>query len=741
MTTAQQSTASTSMERSLSGRSSTGGESVAVAPSGPVKQLSQRNRPGILSRQASEREDAESARYLHSASASEDDDGRQSDSGSLPRRFATNNSSASSSLRNSTRNQLPPSPFSPGYGSGIRSTSSGGEASASSSRSHLPLQSKTSLYSRQASNESTKGCNYTEDGGPTSSSITFGSDQLSRAKSVSSVSSVNSTSSMEAVPFRAAPLGNTRVGYAGYGTRRNGTAMAPPKRNRGSPQGTVMNSEGTSANENTDSNGNPLPDSLGKQRILPKGPSDEWQYRNAPGMGARTSGGRNNLHNYHTIVVPRNIERSGLSSAVETNDIDERDGRIAISNRIKPSIRSKLAKRAGKLGLKPLTNMAMTNGSDYSLPGTMSYNFDHNLSLASVDVNSFTVSSVSVPSISLSPTQRLSPESTFRATKSYFSSSSFSGASHTNLAPDGEMMLRTSSVTYAPLVVQKNPPGPPGSGPPPSPGLTGLPSPYHPFALASPQVSPRRIVDDVDPLTMVRDKLSPDQGKNKNANDQQPTRPKRGSFSGLLGNLQLGDMTQRHSLPVPAKETSPTSVRPASSVITPAQQIQKDVRDGVARAPAEPSGSTPGPNPNVETNQRESEVEIITTRSPSTRVESDFLFGDILGEGSYSTVMEAWDLKPLRERGISVPVVKAESNAMGALVGKKITAKQRANVEGAKIYAIKVLDKVHILKEKKQKYVGVEREALSLLIRHPGVITLYWTFQDRESLCEYTENS
>ncbi|PWN20468.1 kinase-like protein, partial [Microstroma glucosiphilum] len=79
------------------------------------------------------------------------------------------------------------------------------------------------------------------------------------------------------------------------------------------------------------------------------------------------------------------------------------------------------------------------------------------------------------------------------------------------------------------------------------------------------------------------------------------------------------------------------------------------------------------------------------------RGRDDFEFGDILGEGSYSTADAT-----LRE--------------------------------GKRAYAIKVLDKVHILKERKQKYVAVEKEALSLLVRHPGVIRLYWTFQDQESL-------
>ncbi|KAL8725654.1 MAG: hypothetical protein Q9166_007231 [cf. Caloplaca sp. 2 TL-2023] len=76
----------------------------------------------------------------------------------------------------------------------------------------------------------------------------------------------------------------------------------------------------------------------------------------------------------------------------------------------------------------------------------------------------------------------------------------------------------------------------------------------------------------------------------------------------------------------------------------------------------------------------------------------DFQFGRTLGEGSYSTVMAATD----RESG--------------------------------KEFAIKVLDKRHIIKEKKVKYVNVEKDTLNRLTEHPGVVRLYYTFQDERSL-------
>ena len=76
----------------------------------------------------------------------------------------------------------------------------------------------------------------------------------------------------------------------------------------------------------------------------------------------------------------------------------------------------------------------------------------------------------------------------------------------------------------------------------------------------------------------------------------------------------------------------------------------------------------------------------------------DFHFGRTLGEGSYSTVMLATDRQTLKE------------------------------------YAIKVLDKRHIIKEKKVKYVNIEKDTLNRLTSHPGVVRLYYTFQDERSL-------
>lgn len=84
---------------------------------------------------------------------------------------------------------------------------------------------------------------------------------------------------------------------------------------------------------------------------------------------------------------------------------------------------------------------------------------------------------------------------------------------------------------------------------------------------------------------------------------------------------------------------------------------------------------------------------------PRKKCASDYQFGTRIGEGSYSTVFSAMDLS------------------------------------NKKTYAIKVLSKKHIVKEDKIKYVNIEKKTLHRLgQQHPGIVQLYYTFQDDSSL-------
>eukprot|EP00126_Sphaerothecum_destruens_P000047 Sdes_comp10063_c0_seq2m1658 len=80
------------------------------------------------------------------------------------------------------------------------------------------------------------------------------------------------------------------------------------------------------------------------------------------------------------------------------------------------------------------------------------------------------------------------------------------------------------------------------------------------------------------------------------------------------------------------------------------------------------------------------------------RKPQDFEFGKVIGEGSYAVVK---------------------------LAKEKKTGNQ---------FAVKILDKRHILKENKQKYVNIEKQVFTTLNNHPFFVQLYYTFQDASKL-------
>ena len=53
------------------------------------------------------------------------------------------------------------------------------------------------------------------------------------------------------------------------------------------------------------------------------------------------------------------------------------------------------------------------------------------------------------------------------------------------------------------------------------------------------------------------------------------------------------------------------------------------------------------------------------------------------------------------------------------------------------VYALKIMDKKFITKENKTAYVKLERIVLDQL-DHPGIVRLFFTFQDSFSLCRYS---
>ncbi|KAJ2989040.1 hypothetical protein NUW58_g3670 [Xylaria curta] len=87
-----------------------------------------------------------------------------------------------------------------------------------------------------------------------------------------------------------------------------------------------------------------------------------------------------------------------------------------------------------------------------------------------------------------------------------------------------------------------------------------------------------------------------------------------------------------------------------------------------------------------------------TVMKPVKKGVRDFIFGKRIGLGSYGNVYRATDRQTHKE------------------------------------YAVKVLEKRHIIREKKVKYVNIEKDTLNRLTEHPGIVRLYYTFQDENSL-------
>lgn len=167
--------------------------------------------------------------------------------------------------------------------------------------------------------------------------------------------------------------------------------------------------------------------------------------------------------------------------------------------------------------------------------------------------------------------------------------------------------------------------------------------------------------------------------------------------------------TSRNPTARPAQPSAPglfpprRSSRPSPTAPDPPQSLSRSATDPINPQAASDLGPPPS---SEEWKDRGAALAMKSSVDKDGRQTSkivkkgvrDFAFGRTLGEGSYSTVLAATDRQTSRE------------------------------------YAIKVLDKRHIIKEKKVKYVNIEKDTLNRLTEHPGIVRLYYTFQDERSL-------
>ncbi|KAJ2777288.1 3-phosphoinositide dependent protein kinase-1 [Coemansia interrupta] len=139
--------------------------------------------------------------------------------------------------------------------------------------------------------------------------------------------------------------------------------------------------------------------------------------------------------------------------------------------------------------------------------------------------------------------------------------------------------------------------------------------------------------------------------------------------------------------PLPSMHTAASALNAAALTPNPPQtqqqhQQQQQSSASAGQKPSEAAAAAPSIKGGVNARKR---------------TVGDFAFGRTLGEGSYSTVVEATE---------------------------KATGR---------VFAAKILDKRHIIKEKKIKYVNIERDILQAL-QHPFVVRLHYAFQDSQSL-------
>ena len=153
----------------------------------------------------------------------------------------------------------------------------------------------------------------------------------------------------------------------------------------------------------------------------------------------------------------------------------------------------------------------------------------------------------------------------------------------------------------------------------------------------------------------------------------------------------------RHEPPPPE---GPSSEMRHNPTLRPSDAISEYGRasagDGGA-APARPSGGR-------------------LSLSPLAPKPDDFTWGKTIGEGAYAKVVHA---RCKAERCATLGLPAPGDPAAGPL--------------GASDLAIKVMDKMDIVKAQKMKYVMSERDCLARL-RHPHIVRLVLTFQDADFL-------
>ena len=127
---------------------------------------------------------------------------------------------------------------------------------------------------------------------------------------------------------------------------------------------------------------------------------------------------------------------------------------------------------------------------------------------------------------------------------------------------------------------------------------------------------------------------------------------------------------------------------------------------------------------------------------------NDFIFGRVLGEGSFSTVHLFYLFMPLNQLHDIIFFYNLQVYLAKDIQTEKEFASKLDTIVSFRlhlyfcfyIFLVKVCEKRHIIREKKQQYVKREKEVLMLLsdklkLSAPFFVKLFCTFHDQERLC------
>ncbi|KAL8576711.1 hypothetical protein ACOMHN_025184 [Nucella lapillus] len=162
---------------------------------------------------------------------------------------------------------------------------------------------------------------------------------------------------------------------------------------------------------------------------------------------------------------------------------------------------------------------------------------------------------------------------------------------------------------------------------------------------------------------------------------------------GSMAGVQEQSSSSASPVPVPQ-----AAANPQSSATSPGEESTAASSSPKQLIEASPIVSSPCSPPAVGIAAAKSpSQEGCVKKPPTKRTPNDFIFGKVIGEGSYSTVYLAKEVKTSTE------------------------------------FAIKVCDKKFILKERKSEYIMREKTVLTKT-NHPFIIKLFYTFQDTDRL-------